>query len=171
MARRSSTRTDARRGLEELLILSGRGDAEAFAGVYDELAPRVYGLATRLLGDAAAAEAATVEAFLEAWRRAPSYDPTTSSAAAWILVLSHRLAVRTARGSTHAARDAAPALPADDSPLLAAGLSPCQAHAVELAYFDGLDHLQVAALLDCAEPASSLVTDGLELLASADSRR
>ena len=170
MARRSSARTDARRGLEELLLLSGRGDVEAFAGVYDELAPRVYGLATRLLGDAAAAEAVTVEAFLEAWRRAPSYDPTTSSAAAWVLVLSHRLAVRAARLSTRGARDAAAELRAD-SPLLAAGLSPCQAHAVELAYFDGLDHLQVAALLDCAEPVPSLVTDGLELLASADSRR
>ncbi len=167
MATRSSARDDARRGLEELLLLSGRGDAEAFAGVYDELAPRVYGLATRLVGDAAAAEAVTVEAFLEAWRRAPSYDPTTSSAAAWVLALAHRLAVRTARGS----REAATALRADDSPLLAAGLSPCQAHAVELAYFDGLDHLQVAALLDCAEPVPSLVTDGLELLASADSRR
>ncbi|RYB88448.1 RNA polymerase subunit sigma [Nocardioides glacieisoli] len=170
MAGRSSTRADARRGLEELLLLSGRGDAEAFAGVYDELAPQVYGLAMRLLGDAAAAEAVTVEAFLEAWRRAPSYDPTTSSAAAWVLVLSHRLAVRTARGSGPAGRDAATG-PRPDSPLLAAGLSPCQAHAVELAYFDGLDHLQVAALLDCAEPVPALVTDGLELLASADSRR
>jgi RNA polymerase sigma-70 factor (ECF subfamily) len=170
VARRPTAQADARQGLEELLLLSGRGDAEAFAGVYDELAPRVYGLATRLLGDAAAAEAVTVEAFLEAWRRAPSYDPTTSSAAAWVLVLSHRLAVRTARGSGPAGRDAATG-PRADSPLLAAGLSPCQAHAVELAYFDGLDHLQVAALLDCAEPVPSLVTDGLELLASADSRR
>ena len=171
MPRGSSARHDARRGLEELLLLSGRGDVEAFADVYDELAPRVYGLASRLLGDAAAAEVVTVEAFLEAWRRAPSYDPTTSSAAAWVLVLSHRLAVRTARLSTPAARYAATDLRADDSRLRAAGLSPCQAHAVELAYFDGLDHVQVAALLDCAEPVPSLVTDGLELLASVDSRR
>ena len=167
MATRWSARNDARRGLEELLLLSGRGDVEAFAGVYDEMAPRVYGLATRVVGDAAAAEAVTVEAFLEAWRRAPSYDPTTSSAAAWVLTLAHRLAVRTARGS----RETATALRADDSPLLAAGLSPIQAHAVELAYFDGLDHVQVAALLDCADPVPSLVTDGLELLASTDSRR
>jgi RNA polymerase sigma-70 factor, ECF subfamily len=167
VATRSSARHDARRGLEELLILSGRGDVEAFAGVYDELAPRVYGLATRVLGDADAAESVTVQAFLEAWRRAPSYDATTSSAAAWVLALAHRLAVRTARG----AADAATCLRTDDSPLLAAGLSTLQAHAVELAYFDGLDHLQVAALLDCPEPVPSLVTDGLELLASADSRR
>ena len=171
MARRSTARDDARPGLEELLLLSGRGDAEAFAGVYDELAPRVYGLATRLLRDAAAAEAVTVDAFLEAWRRAPSYDPTTSSAAAWVLALAHRLAVRTARRTDRAVKDAATGLRADDSPLLTAGLSPCQAHAVELAYFEGLDHLQVAALLDCAEPVPSLVTDALELLASADSRR
>jgi RNA polymerase sigma-70 factor (ECF subfamily) len=170
VARRSSVRTDARRGLEELLLLSGRGDVEAFAGVYDELAPQVYGLAVRLLGDAAAAEAVTVEAFLEAWRRASSFDPTTSSAAAWVLVLSHRIAVRAARLSTRGARDRAAELHAD-SPLLAAGLSQGQAHAVELSYFDGLDHRQVAALLDCAEPVPALLTDGLELLASADSRR
>ena len=169
MARRSSAR-DVRPGLEELLLLSGRGDVDAFAELYDELAPRVHGLATRLLGDAAAAEALTVEAFVESWRRAPTYDATTASAAAWVLALAHRLAVRTARLST-SERDAGADSRAGDAQLLAAGLSPCQARAIELAYFDGLDHLQVAALLESAEPVPSLVTDGLGLLASADSRR
>ena len=157
-------------GLEQLLLRSGRGDVDAFAEVYDELAPRVFGLVTCLVRDAAGAEAITEQAFLEAWRRAPTYDPTAASATAWVRALAHRLAARTARLSAPAS-DGPPEACADDSPLLAAGLSRGQADAVHLAYFGGLDHGRIAALIDCEEPVPGLVTQGLELLASADSRR
>ena len=171
MARGSHVHVPPRPGLEQLLLLSGRGDVEAFAGVYDELAPRVFGLVTCLVRDAATAEAITEEVFLEVWRRAPTYDPTTSSARAWVLALTHRLAVRCGRLSGPTTDRAAPEACADDSPLLAAGLSRSQADAVHLAYFGGLDHGRIAALIDCEEPVPGLVTQGLELLASADSRR
>jgi RNA polymerase sigma-70 factor (ECF subfamily) len=93
VATRSSVRSE-RRGLEELLLLSGLGDVDAFARVYDELAPRVHGLSTRLHRAPAAAEAVTEEAFLEAWRRAPSYDPTRSGAEDWVMVLACSVALR-----------------------------------------------------------------------------
>lgn len=93
MATRPKVRSE-RRGLEELLLLSGRGDVDAFACVYDELAPRVHGLSTRLHRAPATAEAVTVEAFVEAWRRAPTYDPTTSGAADWVMVLACSVALR-----------------------------------------------------------------------------
>ena len=171
MAGRSEAHVDSRPGLEQQLLLSGRGDVEAFAGVYDELAPRVFGLVTCLVHDAATAEAITEEVFLEVWRRAPTYDPTTSSARAWVLALAHSLAARCGRLSAPTTDRATPDVCADDSPLLAAGLSRSQADAVHLAYFGGLDHVRIARLLDTEEPVPRLVTDGLALLAVADSRR
>ena len=171
MARRSSARDDARRGLEELLLLSGRGDAEAFAGRVRRagsagLRPR-HAPAPRRgrsggrhgggLPRGVAPGAVVRPDDVERRSLGPGPGPPPRRAGRTRLGASGRTRRRAVR--------------ADDSPLLAAGLSPCQAHAVELAYFDGLDHLQVAALLDCAEPVPSLVTDGLELLASADSRR
>ena len=170
MAGRPRVRVGPRPGLEQLLLLSGRGDVEAFAGVYDELAPRVFGLVTQLVSDAATAEAITVEVFLESWRRASTYDPTTSSARAWVLALAHTLAVRCGRLSAPTTDRPVLEACADDSPLLSAGLSRCQADALHLAYFGGLDHVRIARLLDTEEPVPTLVTDGLALLATADSR-
>ncbi|WP_165356919.1 sigma factor [Nocardioides zhouii] len=83
--------------LEHLLVRSGRGDVDAFTELYDHLAPRVFGLVTRLVPDPAASEAITCEAFVDAWRRSASYDPERCSATAWVLVVAHRLAVRAAR--------------------------------------------------------------------------
>jgi RNA polymerase sigma-70 factor (ECF subfamily) len=79
--------------LEQLLLRSGEGDVDAFAELYDQLAPRVFGLVTNLVEDAAASEAITCEAFVEAWRRSSTYDPDRCSAAAWTLVLAHQLAM------------------------------------------------------------------------------
>ncbi|HEV2798168.1 MAG TPA: sigma factor [Nocardioides sp.] len=171
MAGRPHAHDDSRPGLEQLLLLSGRGDVQAFADLYDELAPRVFGLVTCLVRDAATAEAVTEQAFLETWRRAPTYDPTTSSARAWVLALAHRLAVRAGRLSDMITECAAPVLCAADSPLLAAGMSRGQADAVHLAYFEGLDHGRIARLLDTEEPVPVLVTGGLEVLATADARQ
>ncbi len=83
--------------LEHLLLRSGRGDAAAFGDLYDHLAPRVFGLVTRLVPDPAAAEAVTCEAFVDSWRRSASYDPERCGAAVWVLVIAHGLAVRAAR--------------------------------------------------------------------------
>jgi RNA polymerase sigma-70 factor (ECF subfamily) len=83
--------------LEQLLVRSGRGDVDAFADLYDHLAPRVFGLVTRLVPEATTAEAITCEAFVEAWRRSAAYDPARCSATAWVLVVAQRLALRARR--------------------------------------------------------------------------
>lgn len=46
-----------------------RGDGEAFAVIYDALAPALHRYAYRLLGSAAAADDALQEAFVRAWQR------------------------------------------------------------------------------------------------------
>lgn len=151
--------------LERLLVRSGSGDAEAFAELYDRLAPRVFGMVTRLLRDEGASESITREAFIEAWRRAPAYDPSHSSAAAWMLVIAHRMAVRARRLSPRRVGQPAPATCIDDSVLMAAGLTDAQSHAVQLAWFDGFDHRRIEEELDSAKPVTTLINEALRSMA------
>jgi RNA polymerase sigma-70 factor (ECF subfamily) len=152
--------------LERLLVRSGSGDAQAFAELYDRLAPRVFGTVACLLGDDAASENITCEAFVEAWRRAPTYDQSRSSAAAWMLVIAHRMAVRASRLSPRPAGRIAPVTCIDGSAQTAAGLTDAQAQAVQLAWFCGLDHRQIEEELGSDMPATTLIDEALGRLAS-----
>jgi RNA polymerase sigma-70 factor (ECF subfamily) len=156
--------------LERLLVRSGSGDAEAFAELYDRLAPHVFGMVTCLLRDEDAAESTTREAFVEAWRRAPTYDPSHSSAAAWMLVLAHRVGVRARRLALGPVDPSAPATCLDDSVLLSVGLTHAQSRAVQLAWFDGLDHRRIEEELDSDTPVTTLINEALRSLAPSGPR-
>src|SRR5437763_413205 len=77
----------------DLLTQVARGDEAAFVKLYDELAPRVYGLCRRIVRDPAQAEEVAQEALVEVWRTAGRYDPAKGSASAWVLTIAHRRAV------------------------------------------------------------------------------
>ena len=167
MARRTTDDEIAAHGApEQLLLRSGRGDTEAFAELYDLLCARVFGVVTCLVRDPREAEAVTCEAFVEMWRRAPSYDPGSCSATAWALVVAHRLAVRARRLSQPATERPARPHCADDAQLVAAGLSRAQADAVQVAYFAGLDHHRIAGVVASETHGAALLADGLGLLAT-----
>lgn len=83
----------SREALETLLSRTAAGDQEAFASLYDAVAPRVHGLARRVVRDPALAEEVTQEVFLQVWREAARFDPARGSALAWLLTLTHRRAV------------------------------------------------------------------------------
>jgi RNA polymerase sigma-70 factor (ECF subfamily) len=89
---------------QELLARVGRGDRQAFSALYDEMAPRVLGLVTRLLRDPAQSEEVTQEIFLEIWRTSSRFDPNKGGASTWILTMTHRRAVDRVRAS-QASRD------------------------------------------------------------------
>ena len=153
-----------------MLVRSGAGDVDAFADLYDHLAPRVFGLVTSVVHDVAVAEAVACEAFVDVWRRAATFDRTCSSAAAWILAVAHRLAVRARRQVVTTC--ACPALPEARDPVLArSGLSAVQVDAVRLAYFSGLDHRRVDAALAGDEPAAALLADALRFLSASSPSR
>ena len=78
---------------EALVALVARGDDGALGELYDRLAPVAYGLAARILRDAALAEDAVQEAFLAVWRSAPRFVAERARARSWILTLVHRRAV------------------------------------------------------------------------------
>lgn len=69
------------------------GEREAFNDLYGEIAPIVYGTASRVLRDPDHAAEVTQEVLVEVWRRAGSYDPDHGSVTAWVATIAHRRAV------------------------------------------------------------------------------
>lgn len=151
---------------EQLLAQVATGDREAFAALYDGTANRVFGLIRRLLVDPAQAEEVTQEVYLEIWQTATRYEPTRGSAITWMLTLAHRRAVDRVR-SAQASRDrdnrigirdfaveydsvaeaAEVQIESERVKRALDKLTELQRQAVTLAYFRGLSHSEVAALL------------------------
>ena len=85
--------------LQNLLARTATGDKLAFSDLYDEVAPRVFGLVRRLLVDHSQSEEVTQEIFLEIWQTASRFDPNKGGATTWILTMAHRRAVDRVRAS------------------------------------------------------------------------
>jgi RNA polymerase sigma-70 factor (ECF subfamily) len=88
MSRAVPQRTD-----EELVEAVARADEEALGELYDRFGKIAYGLAYKILQDAALAEDAVQEAFLQIWGSAGSYRPERAKASTWLLTFVHRRAV------------------------------------------------------------------------------
>ncbi len=164
-----------------LLRQSSWGDEGAFAQLYDAVAPRLYGLVVRVLRDPAQSEEVTQEAFLEIWRMSTRFDPDRGSALGWMMTIAHRKAVDRVRSATAAGRrdhgyheanqdvdydstaEAAQAsLEAERVRKALQTLTPAQRSALELAFFGGYTHTEVAAMLDLPlGTAKTRIRDGL----------
>jgi RNA polymerase sigma-70 factor (ECF subfamily) len=70
--------------LNELLLRSARGDRAAFARLYAASAPRLFGLAIRMLKRRDLAEEVLQEVFVSVWRNAACFDPARGGALAWM---------------------------------------------------------------------------------------
>jgi RNA polymerase sigma-70 factor, ECF subfamily len=151
---------------EDLLQRVATGDRDAFAELYDRTAPRVFGLVKRLLRDHAQSEEVTQEIFLEVWQTAARYDPNRGGSMAWMLTMTHRRAVDRVRASQASRdrdvrigiRDHAPdfdsvaenvevRLESERVKGAMMRLTELQRQAVQLAYFGGFSHSEVAAML------------------------
>jgi len=69
------------------------GDREAFAEIYDELSPLVFGVVKRVLRDPAMSEEVTQEIFVEIWTSIRRFDPTRASLSTWAVTIARRRAV------------------------------------------------------------------------------
>jgi len=147
------------------LLRVADGDQAAFADWYDATSTMVYGIVLRVLRDRAQAEEVAQEVYVEAWRLAARFDPGLGSSVSWLNTMAHRRAVDRVRSADRALRRDALAA-ADDPPepdpsdlavlhdecrrarQAVEKLSTTQREVIELAYFQGRTHREVAALLD-----------------------
>jgi RNA polymerase sigma-70 factor (ECF subfamily) len=140
-------------------------DESALAELYDLYSGRAFGLANRILEDGAAAEDAVHDSFLWMWEHADRVDAQRGSVGALLLTVVHRRAVdqvrrRSRRSATDSGERDFPDI-ADESALdvlseldqaqaaervraAVNGLNADQREAVELAYFKGMTHQQIA---------------------------
>jgi RNA polymerase sigma-70 factor (ECF subfamily) len=165
----------------DLLRQAALGDEAAFAEFYDATSARAYGLALRVVRNPAHAEEVAQEAYLDAWRSSTRFDPARGSAAGWLLTIVHRKAVDRVRSVEAATnrdetwnRETAPvdhdqtaesahaSLDATRVRNAVATLTDVQRRAVELTYFGGYTHTEVATLLDVPlGTAKTRIRDGL----------
>lgn len=143
-----------------------RGDRDAFATLYDRIAPRVLGLVTRLLRDHAQSEEVVQEVFLEIWQTADRFDASKGTVVTWIMTMSHRRAVDRVRAAQASrvrdvkvglrdrdpefdsvAESAETRLEHERVERALASLSDLQRQAVTLAYYGGYSQSEVAAIL------------------------
>ena len=153
---------------EELMGLVRDGEVQAFEVIFDRHAPAAFSLAYRMCGRRAAAEDIVQEAFLSLWRSGSGYDPRRGSVRSWVLSVVHNRAIDAfRRQGSRDRRDIsdegiAERLPApdatdaeverrDDARQVRTALDelpPDQRRVIELAYFGGLTHNQIAEMLD-----------------------
>jgi RNA polymerase sigma-70 factor (ECF subfamily) len=141
--------------------LGAAAGAESLRALYRACGGKVMAVALRILGDRAEAEDVVQETFLELWRRSDRYDATRASPTTWAIVVARSRAVDRLRSRASAARavEARQAEPAPEPPTLEpveareerervrAALSSLpeeQREAVELAFFEGLTHREIA---------------------------
>src|SRR6266571_4957444 len=150
---------------DDLLIaaLAGR-DLTALATLYDRYARVSYALAYRILGEAEAAEDVVHDGFISAWRGAASYRAERGNVRGWLLSIVHHRAVDVLRRKTTfrpAPLEAAEQKAADEDTAAMAErnveqqtvrealqtLPEAQRRTIELAYFGGYTHVELAELM------------------------
>ncbi|HWC08564.1 MAG TPA: sigma-70 family RNA polymerase sigma factor [Solirubrobacterales bacterium] len=153
---------------EELMPLIGEKDPEAFEVFYDRHGGVAYSLAYRIVGERAAAEDVTQEAFISLWRSGARFDSTRGSVRSWMLSIVRNRAIDQLRSKA----GKAPKLAFDDDAILeqrpaveqteeealaletasevrgALGTLPNdQSKVIQLAYFGGFSHSEIAQML------------------------
>ncbi len=152
---------------EDLMQLVRRGEAEAFEVVYERHSDAAYSLAYRMCGARGVAEDVIQEAFLALWRSGARYDRTRGSVRTWILGIVHNRAIDALRRSlVHDRRRASDegmeerfearertdveASRREEAASVRAALGdlpPEQSRVIELAYFGGFTHSEIADML------------------------
>jgi RNA polymerase sigma-70 factor (ECF subfamily) len=144
-----------------LIAAMADGDLCALEHAYQRYCRSVYSLAVRLLADAPAAEDVVQAAFVELWRQARSGQLAGKRLLPWLLGAVHNGAVDLMReGRRTVSADAASQMDAH----VLAGLSLEQRRALELAYYRGMRHHEIAHAL--GQPRDVIRTRIRQLMAS-----
>lgn len=157
---------------KDSVLVSGirSGDEHAMAQLYDRYSPVVYSVALRVLGDTGAAEDVLQEVFLQLWRNPAAFDSNRGSLGAWLAVIARNRAIDTLR-KRKPETDAEEVVLSVEIDLeseterrrilekvrgVINGLPEDQRKALELAFFEGLTHTEIAA--KTAQPLGTIKT-------------
>ena len=163
------TSTGAREVSPDATLLSRllQKDVSAFEQLYDRHSRLVYGLVLRILQQAPTSEEVVQDVFLQLWRNADQYDSSRGPFVPWLCTMARNRALDQLRLKSERQRrreDQPVELPqvvvapdyekaldekrrAERVRALLASLTPQQKKAIELAYFEGLSHSEIAAAL------------------------
>ena len=150
-----------------LLLCLLQKDVSAFEQLYDRHSRLVYGLVLRILQQASTSEEVVQDVFLQLWRNADQYDASRGPFVPWLCIMARNRALDYLRLKSERQRrreDQPDELPsvvvapdyekaldekrrAERVRALMASLTPQQKRAIELAYFEGLSHSEIAATL------------------------
>ncbi len=153
---------------EDLIQLAREGEVRAFEMIFDRHASAAFSLAYRMCGRQAMAEDIVQESFLSVWRAGARYERERGSVRSWLLSVVHNRAIDAfRRGAAKDARDvrdegiaerlASPELTdaeverRDDARQIRRALDALpadQRQVIELAYFGGFTHSQIAEMLE-----------------------
>jgi RNA polymerase sigma-70 factor (ECF subfamily) len=143
----------------------GHADQEALGELYDATSPTVLGLIQRIVQDFSAAEEITLDVYSQVWRLAPTYCPDKGSPLTWLVMLARSRAIDHLRSHPRHMKEKESPLEAafdrsdpDPDPEAAAisrnrrqviqsvfaELTPQQVTLLELAFFEGLSHNEIA---------------------------
>jgi RNA polymerase sigma-70 factor, ECF subfamily len=170
--------------LQDLLAAVARGDQLALARVYERTCAHLLGVGERILGRRQAAEDVLQDAFVSVWKNATSYDPKVSQPMTWLITIvrnraldvlraegrKHEVALETGGDDDDAPTGVGATLTSGQSALdlftqatqamqvreCMDGLEAAARQGLALAYYQGLSHSEVAALM--GSPLGSVKT-------------
>jgi RNA polymerase sigma-70 factor, ECF subfamily len=146
------------------------GDENAMAELYDRYSPIVYSVALRVLGDTAAAEDILQEVFMQLWRNPGLFDSSRGNLAAWLAVIARNRSIDALR-KRRPESDIEDVLVSVEPDLAGEAertramekvrgalgkMPPAQRKALEMAYFEGLTHTEIAG--KTGEPLGTIKT-------------
>lgn len=143
------------------------GDQSALTLFYDSTNKLAFGLVLRVVNDRTVAEEVLLDVYMQVWRQAARYDESRSTPLSWLMTIARSRAIDRLRSGrqerqrnepletagTLAALESSPqeaSLAAERQAIVRAALdtlSPEQREVIELAYYLGLSHSEIAERL------------------------
>ena len=155
----------------DVIARVGKGDSQAFAELYEQSSSLLFTLALRILNNRDEAAELLQDVYIEVWRKAGNFDQNRGSPMAWLITLTRSRAIDRVRASTSRGRTLTDSLEESRAEEIQSDLpDPLETHAVEelrtlvgdalsdlpaaqqealeLSFYDGLTHAEIAAKLD-----------------------
>jgi RNA polymerase sigma-70 factor (ECF subfamily) len=170
---RSFTRESEKPQLNDdglLLERIAAGDEDAMAVVFDRYSRIVYSVSLRVLRDPGAAEDVLQEIFMQIWRKPESFLSTRGSLGGWLAVVARNRSIDAIRrrkpsdsvddialaSSFNLAEESERNIMMQRARVAIQTIQPDQRKAVEMAFFDGLTHAEIAEMT--GEPLGTVKT-------------